>query len=391
MRYHGLGLEVERIVRVAIVHDYLNQYGGAERVLEILHELFPDAPVYTSMYAPEQLPSFYRSWNIRTTWLQHLPGIHRRHQLYLPLYPLAFSQLRLNQADLVISSSSAFAKAVRVPAGTLHICYCHSPMRFAWNFPEYAAREELPPLLQRLLPPFMAWLRRWDRRTAQRIDAIAVNSRAVADRVRRFWGRDSTVIHPPVAVDRAHIVPPQEVGEYFLVVSRLVHYKRLDLVIEAANALRLPLKIVGDGRARPALERLAGPTVQFLGSVSDDEKFALYARCRAAIFPAEDDFGIAQVEVQAAGRPAIALARGGALETVIDGVTGLLFPEQTVESLLAALRRFDHLHFDPVTIRAHAERFRPERFRTEFMAFVEAQLAAKGVARRREEVFAPWN
>ncbi len=391
MRYHGLGLEMGRTVRVAIVHDYLNQYGGAERVLELLHELFPDAPVYTSIYAPERLPSFYRTWNIRTTWLQHLPSIHRRHQLYLPLYPLAFSQLRLNQVDLVISSSSAFAKAVPVPLGTLHLCYCHSPMRFAWNFAEYSAREELPPLLRRLLAPFMAWLRRWDRRTAQQIDAIAVNSRAVADRVLRFWGRHSTVIHPPVAVDRASLVPPEEVGDYFLVVSRLVHYKRLDLVIEAANALRLPLKIVGDGRARLALERLAGPTVQFLGSVSDDDKFALYARCRAAIFPAEDDFGIAQVEVQAAGRPAIALARGGALETVIDGVTGLLFPEQTVESLLVALRRFDHMHFDPVTIRAHAERFRPERFRTEFKAFLEAQLAAKGVARRREEVFAPWS
>ncbi|MCS7246585.1 MAG: glycosyltransferase [Thermomicrobium sp.] len=379
-------------MQVAIVHDYLNQYGGAERVLEALHELYPQAPVYTSMYAPERLPSFYRSWDIRTTWLQHLPGIQRRHQVYLPLYPLAFSQLRLDGYTLVVSSSSAFAKGVRVHARqTLHVCYCHSPMRFAWNFREYADREELPRSLRWLLGPFIAWLRRWDRRTAQAIHAIVANSHTVADRIRRFWGREATVIHPPVAVDRAHVAPPHEVGDYFLLVSRLVHYKRLDLVIEAVNHLRLPLKVIGDGRARPALERLAGPTVQFLGAVSEDEKFALYARCRAAIFPAEDDFGIAQVEVQASGRPAIAFARGGALETVIDGVTGVHFPEQSVASIVAALRRFETLHFDPSVIRAHAEQFRPERFKRAFAAFVDAQLAARFSARPREEVLVPWN
>ncbi|MCX7623577.1 MAG: glycosyltransferase, partial [Thermomicrobium sp.] len=238
---------------------------------------------------------------------------------------------------------------------------------------------------------FMAWLRRWDRATAQRIHVIVANSGTVAERIRRYWGREARVVHPPVAIAQARPVPPDEVGEYFLVVSRLVHYKRLDLVIEACNRLRLPLKIVGTGRARLALERLAGPTIEFLGAVPDEEKFALYARCRAAIFPAEDDFGIAQVEVQAAGRPAIALARGGARETVVDGITGVLFPEQTVEALVAALRRFEQLRFDPAVIRRHAERFRPERFAAEFTEVIAAALATRVSAQRRREAVTPWS
>jgi glycosyltransferase involved in cell wall biosynthesis len=343
------------------------------------------------MYAPDRLPPIYRSWDIRTTWLQHLPAIHRKHQLYLPLYPLAFSRLQLRTFDLVISSSSAFAKSVHVGPGAVHVCYCHSPMRFAWDFASYAAREELPPPLRRLLLPFIAWLRHWDRTTAQRIHTIVANSRTVADRIRRYWGRHALVVHPPVAIDRAQPAPPSEIGDYFLVVSRLVHYKRLDLVIEACNQLQLPLKIVGDGRARSSLERIAGPTVQFLGSVPDEEKVWLYARCRAAIFPAEDDFGIAQVEVQAAGRPAIALARGGACETVVDSVTGVLFPDQTVDALVAALRRFEQLRFDPATIRHHAERFRPERFEAEFTDVVQSALATHASLHPRKEALAPWN
>lgn len=377
VRYHQpWEVGVESAMRVVIVHDYLNQYGGAERVLEVLHDLYPDTPIYTSIYAPDRLPPFYQEWDIRTTWMQHLPHIHRRHQLYLPLYPLAFSHLRLDPCDLVISSSSAFAKGVRAPDGAFHLCYCHSPMRFAWDFQHYAAREELHPLLKRILRPVIAWLRRWDRSTAQRLDAIVANSNTVAARIRRFWGREARVIHPPVNIELAQPVTPHEVQDYFLVVSRLVPYKRIDIVIEAFNQLRLPLKIVGDGRDRHALERLAGPTIEFLGTVSESEKFALYARCQAALFPAEDDFGIAQVEVQAAGRPAIALGRGGACETVIDGITGVLFPEQTVESLIRAIRRYQSLQFSPEQIRAHAERFRPQRFRAEFAQVVEEQLVA---------------
>ena len=359
---------------VALVHDYLNQYGGAERVLEALHDLFPEAPVFTSMYDPGAMPPGYRAWDIRTSFMQRLPGVHRHHQMYLPLYPLAFRRFRLEGYQVVVSSSSAFAKGVRPAAGALHVCYCHSPMRFAWNFRQYAEREQIGPLVRRALPPLLAWLRAWDVATARRVDVVVANSRAVAGRIRAWWGREASVIFPPVDVDRAQPAPPGEIGDYFLLVSRLVPYKRIDLALAAFNALGLPLKIVGEGRDREALMGQAGPTIQFLGQVSESEKFHLYAHCRAAVFPAEDDFGIAQVEVQASGRPAIALARGGALDTVVDGVTGVLFPEQTVESLIDAVRRFERLHFSPGELVRHARRFSRGRFKEQMLLLIERAL-----------------
>ncbi|MDI3339327.1 MAG: glycosyltransferase [Sphaerobacter sp.] len=363
--------------RVALVHDYLNQYGGAERVLEALHDLYPDAPVFTSIYAPDLMPQAYRSWDIRPSFMQRLPAVHQRHQVYLPLYPLAFQRLRLDGFDLILSSSSAWAKGVPTPPGALHICYCHSPMRFAWDFRRYAERERLGSGLRRLLPPLLAALRRWDVATSRRVDHFIANSTAVARRIADFWGREATVIFPPVDTDGAQPVAPSQVGDYFLLVSRLVPYKRIDIAIEAFNALRLPLKIVGEGRARPDLERIAGPTIEFLGALSDEEKYRLYARCRAAVFPAEDDFGIAQVEVQASGRPAIALAAGGALDTVIDGVTGVLFAPQTPAALIDAVRRFEQVSFSPEQIVAHAARFSRARFQREIADFVTERLAAR--------------
>jgi glycosyltransferase involved in cell wall biosynthesis len=379
---------------VALVHDYLNQYGGAERVLEALHDLFPEAPVFTSMYDPAAMPPSYRSWDVRTSFMQRLPGVHRHHQIYLPLYPLVFQRLRLQGYQVVLSSSSAFAKAVRPAPGALHVCYCHSPMRFAWNFQQYAEREQIGPLLRWALTPLMAWLRCWDVATAKRVDVVVANSRAVAGRIRAWWGREASVIFPPVDVDRARPAPPGAIGDYFLLVSRLVPYKRIDLALAAFKALELPLKVVGEGRDRAALMAQAGPTIEFLGQVSEDEKFHLYAHCRAAVFPAEDDFGIAQVEVQAAGRPAIALARGGALDTVIDGVTGVLFPEQTVESLIDAVRRFERLHFSPEELVRQARRFSRARFQDEMRALIERALEARGTRSRvpvPEEVRSVWS
>lgn len=378
--------------RVALVHDYLNQYGGAERVLEAFHDLYPDAPVFTSIYAPDLMPSHYRDWDIRTSFMQRLPAVHRHHQPYLPFYPLAFRRMRLDGFDLILSSSSAWAKGVPTPPGAIHVCYCHSPMRFAWDFHRYAERERLAGAVRRVLPPFLALLRRWDVATSRTVDFFIANSTTVAKRIADFWGRDATVIYPPVDTDGAAPVAPSEVGDYFLLVSRLVPYKRFDIVIEAFNALGLPLKIVGDGRARPDLERIAGPTIEFLGTVSDEEKYRLYARCQAAIFPAEDDFGIAQVEVQAAGRPAIALAAGGALDTVIDGVTGVLFSPQTPEALIDAVQRFQRMTFSTDQIVAHAARFSRERFLREIADFVAERLAARHAppAARRTEV-ATWS
>jgi glycosyltransferase involved in cell wall biosynthesis len=382
--------------RIALAHDYLNQYGGAERVLEVLHGLYPDAPIYASIYAPELMPDSYRSWDVRTSFMQRLPGIHRHHQPYLPLYPLAFRRFRFDGYDLVLSSSSAFVKGIRVPGDALHICYCHSPMRFAWDFERYAEQERLGTLARRLLPPFLKQLRRWDVKTARGVSHFIVNSTVVARRIASYWGRTSTVIYPPVETDGVEPAAPHEVEDYYLLVSRLVPYKRFDIVIDACNALRVPLKIIGDGRARAELERRAGPTVEFLGAVSDEEKYRLYARCRAAIFPAEDDFGIAQVEVQAAGRPAIALAAGGALDTVIDGVTGVLFEPQTPEALIQALRRFDGLVFSPEEIVRNANRFSRARFEREISEYVESRLAEwqrrrEGVTRQRAEAMATWN
>lgn len=370
--------------RIALVHDYLNQYGGAERVLEAFHGLYPDAPVYTSIYAPELMPPGYRQWRVQVSFMQRLPFIHRHHQPYLLLYPRAFDRLRLDGFDLVLSSSSAFAKGVRAPIGVPHICYCHSPMRFVWDFERYAKRERLNPAVRLLLPVVLKRLRQWDLKTSLRVDRFIANSSTVAKRIKQFWNRDSITIHPPVEIEKIHPVPVEQTQDYFVLISRLVPYKRFDIAIDAFNRLGLPLKIVGNGRARADLERQAGPTIEFLGNVSDDEKHHLFSHCRAAVFPAEDDFGIAQVEVQAAGRPVIALAAGGALDTVVDGVTGVLFQPQTPDGIVAAVRRFEATEFSAAEIADRAARFSRARFECEVSTFVE-----KFIVSRQEQIDSP--
>lgn len=361
--------------RVALVHDYLNQNGGAERVVEAFHDLYPLAPVYTSIYAPELMPALYRDWDIRTSFMQHLPGIHRHHQPYLPLYPFAFNRFQLDGYDLVLSSSSAWGKGVKTGPDTLHICYCHAPMRFAWDFADYAERERLGGWQRAALTPMLGWLRRWDRRTAGSVDAFIANSGIIAERIKRYWGREATVINPPVDLTGLRQAAPSEIEDYYLVLSRLVPYKRIDIVVEAFTALGLPLKVAGDGRARAELELIAGPNIQFLGQVSDEQKAHLLAHCQAAIFPGEDDFGIAQVEVQASGRPAIALARGGSLDTVIDGETGILFEPRSVEGLIEAVRRFERKMFSADAIVSNARRFGRERFEREMQDFIDERLS----------------
>ena len=357
--------------RIALVHDYLNQYGGAERVLESFHDLYPDAPVYTSMYAPDLMPAHYRDWHVEVSFMQQLPMVHRHHQPYLFLYPRAFDRLKLDGFDLVLSSSSAFAKGVRAPVGVPHICYCHSPMRFVWDFERYAERERMNQVARRLLPLILQRMRQWDLRTSLRVDQFIANSSTVAARIKKYWNRDSSIVFPPVDTEKITPVPESDVQDYFMIISRLVPYKRFDVAIEAFNQLGLPLKIVGNGRARAGLERMAGRNIEFLGNVTDEEKHHLFAHCRAAIFPAEDDFGIAQVEVQAAGRPVISLAAGGALDTVTDGVTGVLFRPQSAEGVIAAVRRFETLEFSGTTIAESASRFSRDRFEREIREFVE--------------------
>lgn len=372
--------------RTVIVHDYLNQYGGAERVLEVMHAMAPYAPVFTSMYAPDAMPDDYRGWDIRTTWIQHIPGVTRRQQRALPLYPLAFQMLRVPDCDLVLSTSSAFAKMVAPPPGAVHVSYVHSPMRFAWDLDQYVARERLPDAARIGLRPLMALFRRRDRATLDRVDRFVANSTAVRDRIRACWQRDAAVIHPPVDVEGFRPVAPSEVQDYFLMVSRLVPYKRFDLAVKALNALGLPLWIVGDGRDRAALEAQAGPTIRFLGRVSDDELRGLYARCRAALFMSEDDFGIAQVEAQAAGRPVIAYAASGVFDTVVPDVTGTYVREQTVDSLVDAIRRFEATDFHSDRIVRHAATFARSRFERDLAELVDETLASKRSGETRR-----WN
>jgi glycosyltransferase involved in cell wall biosynthesis len=283
---------------------------------------------------------------------------------------------RIPACDLVLSSSSAFVKGIRVPAGATHVSYIHSPMRFAWSLDDYIAREQLPPAVHHALRPLMAAFRMRDRATAQKPNRLIANSTVVRDRIRAWWRRDAVVINPPVETQRFQPVAPSSVGDAFLIVTRLVPYKRLDLVIEACNALGLPLQIIGDGRDRVRLERMSGPTVRFLGRLSDDEVAHHYATARATIFMSEDDFGIAQVEAQAAGRPVIALRAGGACDTVIDGETGVHVPQQTTADLIAALQRFDGMTFSTDRLVQHAATFGRARFERELLNVVEETMDA---------------
>jgi len=310
--------------------------------------------VYTSIFWPQALPAAYREWDIRPSFLNRLPLIHRHHQWFLFFYPQAFEALNLSDYDLVLSVTSAFAHGVIAPPRTQHICYCLTPARFLWDYRTYVAREGLR-LAQWALPPFVNQLRRWDQAAAGRVDHFVAISEAVRQRIKQSYGRDAEVIYPPVDAQRFQV--STERGEYFLIISRLVPYKRIDLAVQAFSRLNLPLWIIGDGRDRRALEAMAGPSVRFLGRLSDQEARAHLERCRAFIFPGEEDFGIAPLEAQAAGRPVIAYARGGALETVVDGKTGLFFHEPTPESLARAVSGFEDGRFDPRAIREHALRF----------------------------------
>jgi glycosyltransferase involved in cell wall biosynthesis len=357
-------------VKVAIVHDWLNQMGGAEGVLETLVEMFPEAPVFTTIYWHDGMPARYQTWDIRTTWLDRAPFVYQHHQVYLPLYPLAVQSIDLRGYDLILSNKSGFCHGVRTTPEQLHIDYCLTPTRYVWDYASYAAREGFGPTVNLLLRPLIRRLQGWDRQAAEGVDHFIAISREIQARIARFYQRDSTVIFPPVDTNR-YLPSSNPPGDYFLVVSRLIPYKRIDLAVQACTKLGLPLVIGGEGRDRAALEAVAGPTVRFVGHVPDDELGELLAHCRAFIFPGYEDFGITPVEAQAAGRPVIAYAAGGALDTVIDGETGFFFHEQTPESLADAIRRLDSRELDPIAIHHNAERFSVGRFKQELGSFIE--------------------
>lgn len=357
-------------MKIAIVHDWLNQYGGAEQVLAALHELYPEASVYTSIYWPQAMPASWREWDIQVTFLDRMPGIHRHHQQYLPLYPFAFGRLDLSDYDLVITNKSGFCHGIKTGPRTLHICYCLTPTRYIWNYADYVQEERIGSVARAILPVFIALLRKWDYAAAQGVSHFVAISRTVQKRIEQFYGRESVIIYPPVDVER-FAPDTREPEDYFLLLSRLVPYKRLDLAVQAFTQMKLPLVIIGEGRDRPRLEKMAGPNVRFLGYLPNGQVAHYLSRARALIFPGEEDFGLAPLEAQAAGRPVIAYAGGGARETVSDGETGVLFPEQTPDALIDALDRFQRILFDSETLRANAQRFGKRVFQNRLQSFIE--------------------
>ena len=357
-------------MKLAIAHDFLNQYGGAEKVMEILHELYPDAPIYTSIYIPENLPDSFKKMNIKTSFMQKLPFINKLFKYYLIFYPRAFESFDLKEYDVIVSSSSAFAKGIIPGNNSLHICYCYTPTRFIWNHSNYIKKENYRLIISKLLPLVIKKLKVWDLGTLKRIDYFISISESIKGKIIKNYNRESDVIYPPVDCKVFKI--SEEVKDYFLIVSRLNSYKNIDLAVKAFSNIGLNLKIVGAGPSRKRLEKMAGPCVEFLGKVSDEDLIKLYGECRAYIFRGEEDFGIAPLEAQACGRPVIAYAKRGALETIVEGVTGLFFTENTVESLIGTIKNFIKIEnrFNQNIIRKNALKFDKEVFKKNIDNFI---------------------
>jgi len=363
-------------MRVAIVHYWLVSMRGGEKVLETLCQLFPEADIFTHVYDPGIVSETIRKHKIITTFINSLPRARRYYKHYLPLMPLALEQIDLRGYDLVISSESGPAKGIIPPAGAVHICYCHSPMRYVWNmFHDY--REQAGWLRRLLMPPLCHYLRIWDATASMRVDRYIANSATVAARIEKYYRRDSEVIHPPVNVELFETVPAAEVEDYYLMAGELVAYKRPELAVEAFNVLGRRLIVIGGGEMLAEVSALAGPTVTVMGQQPFGVLRHHFARCRALIFPGEEDFGIIPVEVMASGRPVIAYGRGGVTESVVAGVSGLFFEEQTAAAIERAVHDFERMRFDSRAIRAQAEKFTANLFISAFTAAAERALGRK--------------
>ena len=341
--------------KIALVHDYFIQMGGAERVAAAMHDSFPSAPIYTTVALPHRLPKELRDADIRTSAMQRLPGMEQRFRQYFLLYPFAVEHFDLSDYDLIFSSSSGYAKGVRRRKNAIHVCYCHTPMRWVWRYKDYVARESFGRVSRSLLPISLWGLKKWDLRAAQQPNYYIANSRLVAERIKQIYGREAFVIPPPIDVDRFQM--SSQMDDYYLVLSRLVPYKRIDLAIEACKRLGRRLVIIGDGPDRQRLQKLAGPETEFLGRQPDSQVSRYASRCRALLFPGEEDFGMVPLEVNAAGRPVIAFRGGGAMETIVEGVTGVFFNQPTSAGLVQALEDFEGRSWDQQAMRRHAEKF----------------------------------
>lgn len=361
-------------MRVALVHDYLSQSGGAERVLKVLSDMWPEAPIFTLFYDKKKMDNLFGKRKIITSFLQKAPFIKSHYQWYLPLMPLATETYNLDNFDVVISSTSAFAKGVLTRPGTVHISYCHTPTRYLWTETHsYISELRLPFFVKWLLPPLVNKLRLWDRMAADRVDYFVANSHAVAERIKRYYHLESEVIYPPVDTDNFCIAKP---ADYFLIGGRLVSYKRYDIAVQAFNRLGIKLYIFGQGPALKYLKSIAKPNIKFLGKISEIEKRELFSKCLAFLHPQEEDFGITAVEAMACGRPVIAYPKGGAAETIIPGVTGEFIEEQTWEEIVGAVIRFDSSKYNPEKIREHAKKFDVEIFKKKMFEFINSSFGS---------------
>jgi glycosyltransferase involved in cell wall biosynthesis len=374
----------ERFPRVAVAHDWLTVPGGSEQVVLALLGMFPQAELFTSVYDPSPWPPAVTERPVHSSFLNRIPRAARHYPKLLPLMNAAFRSFDLSGFDLVLSSSHACAKNVRTPSGALHVCYCHTPMRYAWD-ESFMAGEQVGRLTRLALPPLLAWLRRQDLAGARGPDVFVANSRHVADRILRYYGRAAEVVHPPIDVEH-FLALERQPRDYYFAFGRVVPYKRVDLTIAACASLERPLKVAGDGRALETLRaqlgaQPSGERIQLLGRVSAAERDRLLGGARALLFPGEEDFGIVPVEAQAAGVPVIAYGVGGAAETVIDGRTGVLFGEQSAGALAGAIERFEGLELDVQEARENAARFGRERFRAEMAAVIARADRERGSRR----------
>jgi glycosyltransferase involved in cell wall biosynthesis len=365
--------------KIAIVHDNFAQMGGAERVAETIYEMFPGADLFSTLTVQERLSEKLKNAAIRTTWMQHLPAKAKFYRHYFCLYPFAVESMDLTKYDLVISSCFGYAKGINIRADAMHICYCHTPPRWVWRYGDYSAREGFNPVTKLLLPPLLAGLRLWDLKASRKPDYFIANSEVVADRIRKIYHREAVVIPPPIDIERFSV--GEKVDDFYLVLSRLVPYKRIDLAITACGKLGRRLIVIGDGPDRGRLESLAGDSVVFLGRQPDSVVVDHLSRCTALLFTGEEDFGMAPLEANASGRPVVAFRGGGAIDTVAAGKTGVFFDEPSASALEAAILQLERSLWDPIVIRQHSESYSRHIFESRFLSVV-GSVAKSGEKQR---------